>query len=524
MSLSTRKELIDHICDRYRQVSRHEKKVILNELMAVTGYKRKYAISLLNQIKITPKPKIKRVRTSKYGEPVREALVTIWYAANRICSKRLVPFLPELLEKMEEKEHLSLSAEVRAHLLKLSAATVDRLLRDKKRQVNPQGINTTRPGSLIKKHIKVRTFADWNEVTPGFMEADLVAHCGDSSEGQFLNTLVLTDIASTWTECLPLLQRGEADVVAAVKTAEQLIPFSFLGLDTDNGGEFINYNLLRFCEERKITFTRSRAYRKNDQAHVEEKNGSIVRKIVGYDRYEGRKAWQALADLYATLRLYINFFQPCVKLISKTRQGARVIKKYDQAQTPYQRLLISSHINDTLKGKLKNQYKALDPVSLLRKVEHLQEGLWQYAWKESKTKDSSLPSILADIKSLSAKKEERGEKRIDSKSLTVVGHYHRTIKPKKFSMPRTWRRRADPFALVREKIHTRLELNPEISATDLLSELMREHPNKFHSKNLRVLQRRVAEWREAQHGYKKSERATVMSNHFCSVAKMREFG
>jgi len=234
MSLSTRKELIEHICDRYRRVSRPEKKVILNELMAVTGYKRKYAISLLNQIKITPKPKIKRVRNSKYGELVREALVTLWYAANRICSKRLVPFLPELLEKMEEKEHLSLSAEVRVNLLKISAATVDRLLRDKKSQVNPRGINTTRPGSLIKKHIKVRTFADWNEVTPGFMEADLVAHCGDSSEGQFLNTLVLTDIASTWTECLPLLQRGEADVVAAVKIAEQLMPFSFLGLDTDN--------------------------------------------------------------------------------------------------------------------------------------------------------------------------------------------------------------------------------------------------------------------------------------------------
>ena len=192
-------------------------------------------------------------------------------------------------------------------------------------------MSTTRPGNLLKRQIRVRTFTEWDQVRPGFFEADLVAHCGESAEGSFLHTLVLVDIASGWTECMALLRRSEADVIGALNAVRQALPFPLLGLDTDNGSEFINYELLRYCREEEITFTRSRPYRKNDQAHVEEKNGSVVRRLIGYDRYEGVKAWRALTELYSVLRWYQNFFQPSMKLLRKQRHGAQLRKFYDQA-------------------------------------------------------------------------------------------------------------------------------------------------------------------------------------------------
>ena len=211
-------------------------------------------------------------------------LLTVWYAANQICSKRLVPFIPELVASLEKFGHLSLTVSMRQQLLSISSASVDRLLKVERQQTK-KGLSTTKPGSLLKKQIQVHTFMDWDEVIPGFCEADLVAHCGDRVNGTFLNTLVLTDITSGWTEFLALLKRSEADVIAALKIAQKLLPFPLLGLDTDNGSEFINYELLKFCKSQQITFTRSRAYRKNDQAHVEEKNGSIVRRLnVSQDR------------------------------------------------------------------------------------------------------------------------------------------------------------------------------------------------------------------------------------------------
>ena len=260
----------------------------------------------------TKKP---RCRRRLYQGPVQEALITVWKAANSICSKRLVPFLPEFVSAMERFGHLSLSDDTRQQLLSLSPATVDRLLHQE-RYANGHGLCTTKPGGLLKRQIPVRTFADWSDLAPGFIEADLVAHCGDNTEGSFLNTLVLTDVATGWTECLALLRRSEADVAAGLEIARRLLPFPLLGLDTDNGSEFINYGMLHYCEREKITFTRARAYKKNDQAHVEEKNGSVVRRLVGYDRYEGPNAWRALAALYRVLRLYVNFFQPSMKLVS----------------------------------------------------------------------------------------------------------------------------------------------------------------------------------------------------------------
>jgi hypothetical protein len=320
MSIQTRKEILLHVKKRYQEASSNKKRKILDEFIETTNYRRKYAIHLLNcdSNKIAANKQEKRVNKRKYDEAIRQALLTLWHAANQICSKRLVPFIPDLLLALERFGHLSLPDDVRSRLLSISPATVDRLLESQRRELN-KGISTTRPGSLLKKQITVRTFADWNDVIPGFLEGDLVAHCGDRTDGSFLNTLVLTDIASSWTEFFPMLRKCEADVIASLRVAQRLLPFSLLGLDTDNGSEFINYALLDFCKTQEITFTRSRPYKKNDQAHVEEKNGSIVRRLIGYDRYEGVDAYNALSDLYATLRLYVNFFQPSLKLMSKKK-------------------------------------------------------------------------------------------------------------------------------------------------------------------------------------------------------------
>ena len=226
---------------------------------------------------------------------------------------------------MEHHDHLRLPADVRAHLLSISPATVDRMLSPERENIK-KSVSTTRRGNLLKHQIKVRAFADGDDVNPGFLEADLVAHCGGNTNGAFLNTLVLVDISTGWLECMPLLRKCASDIIDGLRVADELLPFPLQGLDTDCGSEFINYDLLDYCEDRFITFTCARTHRKNDQAHVEEKNGSVVRRLVGYDRFEGREAWEALAKLYCVLRKYVNFFQPSLKLLEKERQGAKVSK------------------------------------------------------------------------------------------------------------------------------------------------------------------------------------------------------
>lgn len=525
MSLQTRKELLIHVQDKYRSAKKSEKIKILDGLIATTGYRRKYAINLLNQCALSAnfKQKNNRSSTKKYDEAIRQALLTLWYAANQICSKRLVPFIPDLLTVLERCGHISLPVNVRSRLLKISPATVDRLLETERKECK-RGLSTTRPGSLLKRQIKIRTFADWNDVVPGFLEGDLVAHCGDRVDGSFLNTLVLTDIASTWTEFFPLLRRSEADVIGALKIAQQLLPFLLLGLDTDNGSEFINYALLGFCEVEKITFTRARAYRKNDQAHVEEKNGSIVRRIVGYDRYEGLEAYNALAELYAVLRLYVNFFQPSLKLLSKERNGSKVTKKYDKAKTPCQRLLSCSNISEEAKDKLRQQYEGLDPVGLLKDLEKLQDNFWKHAWKSSNsfiplmtnknisvTGNIALPPIQ-NVATNYLANTNLHEKNIAPEGTIVkidssedndkikfnIRRYRHTNKPRKKAGPRTWRTRTDPFDEIWNQIRLQLELNPEYTAKSLLDNLIKEKPGQYNINLLRTLQRRVADWRMQQ--------------------------
>ena len=322
VSLQTRRALLQSMIPQYREASSVKKKSkLLDAFTATTGYNRKYAMWLLNHAQVGQStPPCQRPR--RYGPDVQHALFLVWHAANRICTKRLMPFLPTLIEALERHEHLHLTEECRRQLLTMSAATADRLLRSH-RKVDRHGLSTTREGTLLKQQIPVRTFEQWEETRPGFLEADLVAHCGADIEGGYLYTLTLTDIATGWTECLPLIHRSREAVLAALQCARTLFPFPILGIDTDNGGEFINEVLIAYCEQERITFTRGRPYLKNDQCFVEQKNGAVVRQVVGYDRLVGEQAYRQLTELYRALRLYVNCFQPSMKLLSKERDGKK---------------------------------------------------------------------------------------------------------------------------------------------------------------------------------------------------------
>jgi integrase-like protein len=268
-----RRVLLRHIAPAYHQASRAQKQHILEEFVNATGYARKYALWLLNHVEevFAPPATLRR----RYEPEVEEALVLVWKTLNRICTKRLIPFLPDMLETLEEQGHIQLSQEHRSQLLSMSAATADRLLQAH-RYTHPHGLPTTKAGPMLKQQIPIRTYAQWDEAKPGFLEVDLVAHCGGRLQGGCLYTITLTDVATGWTECLPLLNRGREAVLAALRRARASFPFPILGLDTDNGGEFINEEVADFCVREQITFTRGRPYEKRDQCFVEQKNGVVL--------------------------------------------------------------------------------------------------------------------------------------------------------------------------------------------------------------------------------------------------------
>jgi hypothetical protein len=348
--------------------------------MRVTGYHRKAATRLLGKpAKLGSKH---RGRPPEY-QAVLEPLKVIWTASDRLCSKRLKPFLPEMIQVLKRNGELRIDATTEARLNQLSPATIDRLLVPARQIGGRKPISTTRPGSLLKNLIPIRTFADWQESKPGFLETDLVAHCGESVEGFYLNTLCAVDVTSSWTECLPVWGKGQERVCQAVHRMRQRIPFPLLGLDSDNGSEFINQCLYHYCQKNKITFTRSRSYKKNDSCHVEQKNGNVVRRLVGYDRYNSKAAYDCLGRLYYLVRLYLNFFQPTMKLITKSRQGAKVYKVYDTAQTPYQRLLKLGMLSRAKQAELAAIYRGLNPVLLLRQINGNLEQLWKLADRSS---------------------------------------------------------------------------------------------------------------------------------------------
>lgn len=392
MSITSRRELLTVVAPRYRAAHGKERRPILDEFIASTGYHRKYALSLLNR----PLPKAakgkKRRRPRQYAFAVQQALVTCWRAANGICSKRLVPYLPELVRVLEQHGELHLEAPTKERLLALSAATADRLLQAERKLAKPHGLGTTKPGTLLKSAIPIRTFAEWDEARPGFTEIDLVMHGGTSTHGEYLHSLTMTDIATGWTECVALRTRGQQSVFQGLLVARERLPFPLRGIDSDNGVEFINAHLLRYCQNEQLTFTRSRPYKKNDQAYVEQKNWSIVRQLVGYERYESASACEALQALYEVVRLYTNFFQPSLKLVSKERVGSKVKKTYDQAKTPYQRVLLSEQVTEEAKAALREQYGTLNPFALLRQMRRLQGVLWKFAVGEPGVPENTQPA------------------------------------------------------------------------------------------------------------------------------------
>jgi len=500
MSFVSKHELLTQVVPRYREASREQKSIILNEFIASTGYARKYAIRLLTMLVVALPGPIQRPRERRYGAEVQDALRISWQAANYIGSKRLAPFLEELVPALERHGYLGLSEEVRKQLLSISPATIDRILHPLRKADAPKGISTTKSGILLKKQIPVRTFADWNESGPGFFEADLVAHCGSTTEGAYLNTFVLTDIATGWVECLPLLYRSQHTVIESLDYARKVLPFPVLGLDTDNGSEFINAELMAYCEREKITFTRGRAYKKNDQCFVEQKNGVVVRQLVGYDRFEGEMAYLQLRELYRAVRLYVNFFQPSMKLHVKHRDGAKVQRVYDPAKTPFQRLCVALGAEAT--ENLSAIYLALDPVELLRQIKIMQDALWKHAV----LKPGGPPPDVNDTVQLTEiwfkptrLSRSPGKKREDISGIVQPANldqqkrkYRRT---KADRAPHNWRTREDPFQLVWDEICSRLEVSPERTAKSLFQELQELQPGQYPDGQLRTLQRRVQEWR-----------------------------
>jgi hypothetical protein len=376
MSLNSKYELLAVVRPRYLEASKAEKQKILDEFTYATGYHRKHAIRVLkNRVPGRKRRKRTGYRTIYRGEVV-QALEQIWEIYGRLCSKRLQPFLPEAIRVLERCQEIQLSNEAKELLLKISSASIDRCLRPVRLQ-SRHGLSTTKPGSLLKSLIPVRTFTEWDEERPGFLEIDLVAHCGNTTAGQYLCTLTCTDLCTGWTEVTGLLHRSQEAVAEALCQMRQRLPFPLLGIDSDNGGEFINDLLYRYCLTEQITFTRSRPYQKNDQAHVEQKNWSVVRHTVGYDRWETEQELALLESIYDDLRLYLNFFQPSLKLIAKERIGNKTIKRYDTAKTPYQRVLERKAISLEAKARLAHLYVQLNPAELRRRMDQKVANLWK---------------------------------------------------------------------------------------------------------------------------------------------------
>jgi hypothetical protein len=375
MSRRSKRELAETIQGRYLKASRKDKTKILDEFVSATGYHRKYAIHLLKH-GLRRRHRKKAGRKKKYKGEVVKVLEQIWEICGRICSRRLHPFLSEIVEVLERHGELTLSQETKALLLSMSRATIDRCLQ-KARYEKKKGLSTTKPGTLLKKSIPVRTWHDWDDAQPGFMEMDLVAHCGNTVEGQYLFTLTSVDIATGWTECFVLPNKTQIAVSKAVREMRERLPFPLLGIDSDNGTEFINQLLYRYCLEEKITFTRSRPYNKNDQAHVEQKNWSVVRHTVGYDRFETQEEMLLLENIYADLHLYVNFFQPVMQQVGKQVIDGKTTKYYDRAITPYRRVLASDQVAFSDKVLLTNLYVRLNPVTLRNRIDLNVGKLWK---------------------------------------------------------------------------------------------------------------------------------------------------
>lgn len=394
LTMHQRKAVTNELAQRYQRSSKGERGRLLNEFIQLTGYARAYASHILHNwgthhIRIVDGERVeviigtkhptphKRKRARHYDTAAIAILEKLWMISDGLCGKRLHAFIQRSLPVLERFGEITLGDDVlRSKLLKISPATIDRLMAPTRKRTWVKQRSSTKPGTLLKHHIPIRTFADWNEKIPGFLEIDLVAHDGGTNYGEFMQSLNATDIATGWTETRAIRSKAQRWVLSALYRIKKELPFPMLGIDSDNGGEFINNHLLRFCAASHTTFTRSRPFRKNDNCFVEQKNYSIVRRAAGYYRYDNDQQLALLEQLYAQLRLYTNYFQPVMKLVSKTRIGSSVKKHYDTAQTPFERLLNQSNITSAIKDKLSVEFSLLNPAQLKRSLSEIQEKLF----------------------------------------------------------------------------------------------------------------------------------------------------
>ena len=481
ISKSAREELIETLMHRYRKGSKTEKTRILDEFVQISNLHRKHAIRLLakgptesGRSKGSP-----LVDRRIYGEAIQQTLVVLWEASDRICSKRLKAAIPALVGALERNGHLSLDPSVRAGVLSVSAATIDRLLASKRGQANPAKRRLRRPTKPARK-VPVKTFTEWDECLPGELEIDMVAHCGGNMSGPFIHSLVATDVSSGWVEAVPLLAREQSVVVEGLKVIGKRFPVPICAINSDNDSAFINDTLISYCTEQNIRFTRSRAYQKNDQAWIEQKNGAVVRGLMGYDRYSGIVAGQAMAKVYALSRLYVNFFQPSFKLREKTRVGARVRKTYHAPTTPFEKLMENTHTTDTAKIHMQGVFEQLDPLELLHQIRQTQTALAALG-SETPVNDSARESTEQFLSGLA--------------ELWRQGEARPTHSPK--TRPaRHWRTRDDPFAGVWTEVLTWLQAEPETDANIIFKRLQEKYPGTYSDGQLRTLQRRIKDWRK----------------------------
>lgn len=392
MSMTSRKEYLREIYPRYRSTNKPGKNQILNEFTATTGYNRKYAVRLLNDSLPSQAVNQRKNRPLTYTNEHVYYLKKIWDILDNPCGVRLKPMIAEMIEVLKRCQELIVPESIAKKLRQMSAKTMDRRLEIYKSRLIRTIHGTTKPGSLLKKQIPI-SLSRWNEKIPGFTELDLVAHCGMNASGDFVSTLNITDLATGWTESGAVLGRAQTRVLEALRAIQMRLPFRLKGIDPDNGSEFINWQLFRYCLAQKIKFTRGRPGKKNDNPYIEEKNWTHVRKIVGYDRLDTVDELEVLNSLYAeSLRLYMNFFQPVMRLASKKRIQGLLKRRYDDPKTPYQRLLKSQSILKEQKQQLTAKYLNLNPVKLKADIQrHL--ALLRKLVKEQKENNQPLAKV-----------------------------------------------------------------------------------------------------------------------------------
>lgn len=373
MTKADKQVVVRAFSKQYIHGRKGEKSQLLTKISQTTGYSRKHLMEILVDPPKTRK-RHRRKSISKYMLVIKP-LRKLWVISNYACGQRLKPMIPSYLAALNRHKELIVLPWEKRSLVKISSATIDRLLKADRKKINIKGKSRTKPGTLLKHQIPIKMWTDWDETIPGFLEIDSVHHCGSTLYGDYIYTLDTTDVATGWNECCAHLGKGEIRTVNALEEIRKRLPFPLLGIDFDSGGEFVNYHLIRYSKRNQITYTRAREGMKNDQNYIEQQNYSVVRRFVGYARLDTGKQLHTLNKLYLKLSGYQNFFQPVMRLKEKIRDGAKVTRRYDTPLTAYQRLLKRADIPKGIKLKLRLRYKTLNPKKLLLEITDLGKQL-----------------------------------------------------------------------------------------------------------------------------------------------------